>query len=95
MQEACEDLKDIDMSVVEKTFKTNIIQMIAMAKYALPHMKRGDNIVNSASIASYMGNPQLVDYASTKGAIVTFTRALAQQQAPNGIRINAVAPGIM
>lgn len=95
MQEACEDLKDIDMSVVEKTFKTNIIQMIAMAKYALPHMKRGDCIVNSASVASYMGNPQLVDYASTKGAIVTFTRALAQQQAPNGIRVNAVAPGIM
>ncbi|KAL1301523.1 hypothetical protein AAFC00_005766 [Neodothiora populina] len=95
MQEACEDIKDIDMSVVEKTFKTNIIQMIAMAKYSIPHMSYGDNIVNSASVASYMGNPQLVDYSSTKGAIVTFTRALAQQQASKGIRVNAVAPGII
>lgn len=95
MQESCNDHKDIDMSIVEKTFKTNIWQMMAMTKYALQHMKRGDSIVSSASVASYMGNPQLVDYASTKGAIVTFTRALAQQQAPNGIRVNAVAPGII
>ena len=83
------------MAVVEKTFKTNIIQMIGMSKYALPHLKRGDSIINSASVLSYMGNPNMIDYASTKGAIVTFTRSLAQQQAKNGIRINAVAPGIM
>lgn len=95
MQEACEDIVDIDMAAVEKTFKTNIIQMIAMAKYSLPHMHRGDSIISSASVASYMGNPQIVDYASTKGAIVTFTRSLAQQQAHKGIRVNAVAPGIM
>jgi NAD(P)-dependent dehydrogenase (short-subunit alcohol dehydrogenase family) len=95
MQEMCEDIKDIDLDVTEKTFQTNIISMFAMSKYALKHMKRGDTIVNSASIASYMSNPSLLDYASTKGAIVTFTRGLAQQQAKNGIRVNAVAPGIM
>lgn len=95
MQEVCEDLADIDLDVVEKTYRTNILSMFAMTKYALKHMKRGSSIVNSASVAAYMGNPQLVDYSSTKGAIVTFTRSLAQQQASKGIRVNAVAPGIM
>lgn len=69
--------------------------MFAMTKYALAHMKRGDCIVNSSSVAAYMGNPELVDYSSTKGAIATFTRSLAQQQASKGIRVNAVAPGIV
>lgn len=95
MQEMCEDLKDINLETVEKTFRTNILSMFAMVKFALPHMKRGSSIVNSCSVAGYMGNPQLVDYSSTKGAIATFTRALAQQQAAKGIRVNAVAPGIM
>ncbi|KAH9872585.1 hypothetical protein J1614_004978 [Plenodomus biglobosus] len=95
MQEACEDIKDIDLDVTEKTFQTNIVSMFAMTKYALKHMKRGDSIVNSSSVAAYMSNPSLLDYASTKGAISTFTRGLAQQQAKNGIRVNAVAPGIM
>lgn len=81
--------------MVEKTFRTNILSMFAMTKYALPHMKRGSAVINSCSVAGYMGNPKLVDYASTKGAIATFTRSLAAQQAPNGIRVNAVAPGIM
>jgi NAD(P)-dependent dehydrogenase (short-subunit alcohol dehydrogenase family) len=66
-----------------------------MSKYALKHMKRGDTIVNSASVLSYMSNPSNLDYSATKGAIVTFTRGLAQQQAKNGIRVNAVAPGIV
>ena len=95
MQEICQDLKDIDLATVEKTFRTNVLSMFAMTKFALPHMKRGSAIVNSCSVAGYMGNPQLVDYSATKGAIASFTRALAQQQAPNGIRVNAVAPGIM
>lgn len=93
MQEVCNEHADIDLNVVEKTFRTNVWQMMAMTKFALPHMKRGDSIVNSSSVAGYMGNPQLVDYSSTKGAIATFTRSLAQQQAPKGIRVNAVAPG--
>ena len=95
MQEICNDLKDINLQVVEKTFRTNVLSIFAMTKYALPYMKRGSAIINSCSVAGYMGNPQLVDYSSTKGAIATFTRALAQQQSPNGIRVNAVAPGIM
>jgi NAD(P)-dependent dehydrogenase (short-subunit alcohol dehydrogenase family) len=95
MQEICHDLVDINLDVVEKTYRTNILSIFAMCKYALPHMKRGSSIVNSSSVAGYMGNPQLVDYSSTKGAIATFTRSLAQQQAPKGIRVNAVAPGIM
>jgi NAD(P)-dependent dehydrogenase (short-subunit alcohol dehydrogenase family) len=95
MQEICPDLKDINLSTVEQTFRTNILSMFAMTKYALPHMKRGSSIINSTSVAAYMGNPQLVDYSSTKGAIATFTRALAQQQAPKGIRVNGVAPGII
>ncbi|KAL9112215.1 MAG: hypothetical protein Q9187_007807, partial [Circinaria calcarea] len=94
MQVICEDLKDIDLDVTEKTFRTNILSMFAMCKYALPHMKRGASIVNSCSVAGYMGSPTLVDYSSTKGAIATFTRSLAKQQAPKGIRVNAVAPGI-
>ena len=95
MQEACNDFRDINMEVVEKTFRTNVLQMMAVTKHALKHMKRGSCIINSCSVAAFMGNPQLVDYSSTKGAIVTFTRALAQQQAPNGIRVNSVAPGII
>ena len=95
MQEICEDVKDIDLDVVEKTFRTNILSMFAITKYALKHMKRGSSIINSCSIAGYVGNPMEVDYSSTKGAIATFTRSLAQQQAKKGIRVNSVAPGIM
>lgn len=95
MQEICQDLIDIDLATVEKTYRTNVLSMFAMCKFALPHMPRGSSIVNSSSVAAYMGNPQLVDYSSTKGAITTFTRSLAQQQAPKGIRVNAVAPGII
>jgi len=95
MQVSCEDHREIDIATVTKTFQTNIIQMMALSKYALQHMKRGDNIVNCASVLGYMGDPTKVDYSSTKGAIVTFTRALAKQQASRGIRVNAVAPGII
>lgn len=95
MQEVCNEHSEIDLNAVEKTFRTNVWQMMAVTKFALPHMKRGDSIVNSCSVAAYMGNPQLVDYSATKGAIATFTRSLAQQQAPKGIRVNAVAPGII
>jgi NAD(P)-dependent dehydrogenase (short-subunit alcohol dehydrogenase family) len=95
MQVSCADHREIDLATVTKTFQTNIIQMIGLSKYALQHMKRGDNIVNCASVLGYEGDPTKVDYSSTKGAIVTFTRALAKQQAPRGIRVNAVAPGIM
>lgn len=95
MQEICNEFRDINLEAVEKTYRTNVLSMFAMTKFALHHMKRGDCVINSASVAAYMGNPQLVDYSSTKGAIATFTRSLAQQQAKHGIRVNAVAPGII
>jgi len=95
MQEVCKDMREISLESVERTYRTNILSMFALTKYALPHMKRGDCIINSSSVAAYMGNPELVDYSSTKGAISTFTRSLAQQLAPQGIRVNAVAPGII
>lgn len=95
MQEVCADVKDMDVDMVERTFRTNVLSMFAITKYALQHMKRGSSIINSCSVSGYVGNPMEVDYSSTKGAIATFTRSLAQQQAKKGIRVNAVAPGIM
>lgn len=95
MQEICTDIADISLATVEQTFRTNVLSIFAMCKFAIPHMHRGSAIVNSCSVAGYMGNPELVDYSATKGAIATFTKALAQQQAPKGIRVNAVAPGII
>ena len=64
-----------------------------MSKYALPHMKQGDTIINNASVNAYVGRPDLLDYTSTKGAIVSFTRGLSNQFVGKGIRVNAVAPG--
>lgn len=95
MQEMCLDHKDIDLDSVQNTFQLNIIGMMAIAKYAIAQMPRGSVIINSGSVAGYMGNPTLVDYSATKGAISAYTRALAQQQAPKGIRVNCVAPGII
>ena len=62
--------------VVEKTCRTNVLSIFVMCGYALPHMKRGASIVNSSSVARYVGNPQLVDYSATKGAVARFTRLL-------------------
>ena len=59
----------------------------------MPHMKRGGSIINSSSVTAFKGSPQMLDYSSTKGAIITFTRSLAVQLAPKGIRVNAVCPG--
>lgn len=87
------DLANIDLENVKSTFQSNIIQMFAVTKFALPHMKRGASIINSTSITAYKGSAALIDYSTTKGAIVTFTRSLALQLVPKGIRVNAVAPG--
>lgn len=75
------------------TFNTNIHPFFYLSKYALPHMKRGATIINNASINAYIGRPDLLDYTSTKGAIVAFTRGLSNQYVGRGIRVNAVAPG--
>jgi NAD(P)-dependent dehydrogenase (short-subunit alcohol dehydrogenase family) len=67
--------------------------MFALTKFAMPHLKRGASIINSASVVAFKGSPSMMDYSATKGAIVTFTRSLAMQLAPKGIRVNAVCPG--
>ena len=67
--------------------------MFAITKFALNHMQSGSAIINTTSVTAYKGSQQLVDYSSTKGAIVTFTRSLSQQLASKNIRVNGVAPG--
>jgi len=88
-----EHFTDITPEQLERTFRTNIFAMFYMAQAALPHFGKGANIINTASVTAFKGNPSLVDYSSTKGAIVAFTRSLALQLADQGIRVNAVAPG--
>lgn len=84
---------DISTEQLEKTFKTNIFAMFHLTKAVLPHMKKGSSIINTASITAYQGHPELIDYSSTKGAIVSFTRALSNSISKDGIRVNGVAPG--
>ncbi|WP_435921783.1 SDR family oxidoreductase [Paenibacillus sp. DYY-L-2] len=86
-------IEDITTEQLEKTFRTNIFSMFHFVKAALPHMKKGSAIINTASVTAYKGNPMLIDYSSTKGAIVSFTRALSMNIVGKGIRVNAVAPG--
>jgi NAD(P)-dependent dehydrogenase (short-subunit alcohol dehydrogenase family) len=78
---------------LKNTFQTNIFSQFYIVKAALPHLSPGAAIVNTASVTAYHGNPTLLDYSSTKGAIVSFTRSLALSLADKGIRVNAVAPG--
>ena len=78
---------------LERTFRTNIFSFFYMTQAALPHLKEGSTIINSASVTAYKGSWHLLDYSSTKGAIVSFTRSLSQALAEKGIRVNAVAPG--
>lgn len=86
-------IEDITRDQLERTFRTNIFSMFYLTKAAMPHLKPGSAIVNSASVTAYRGNKQLLDYSSTKGAVVAFTRSLSQSLAEKKIRVNAVAPG--
>jgi NAD(P)-dependent dehydrogenase (short-subunit alcohol dehydrogenase family) len=88
-----EDVEEIGEEQMTRTFRTNFYGYVFMTQAALPHLKEGSSIVNTASVTAYRGHPTLVDYASTKGAVVAFTRSLANQLADKGIRVNAVAPG--
>jgi NAD(P)-dependent dehydrogenase (short-subunit alcohol dehydrogenase family) len=88
-----EDIGDITPEQLEHTFRTNIFSMFYLTQAAVPHLAKGSAIVNTASVTAYRGSSHLLDYSSTKGAIVAFTRSLAQSLVGQGIRVNAVAPG--
>jgi NAD(P)-dependent dehydrogenase (short-subunit alcohol dehydrogenase family) len=88
-----EELKSITKEHLQETFETNILPFFYTTQEALKTFSKGDTIINTASITAYNGSGHLVDYASTKGAIVTFTRSMAEQLVDKGIRVNGVAPG--
>jgi NAD(P)-dependent dehydrogenase (short-subunit alcohol dehydrogenase family) len=92
-QRTHEKLADFTREEIERTFRTNIESMFFLAKAAAEQMKPGSSIINTTSIQADDPSPQLLAYAATKGAIMNFTSGLAQMLAPEGIRVNAVAPG--
>ncbi|EDK72521.1 short-chain dehydrogenase/reductase SDR [candidate division TM7 genomosp. GTL1] len=88
-----DDISKISDEQLERTFRTNIFSMFYLVKASLPHLSKGGAIVNTSSVTAYKGHPLLIDYSTTKGAIIGFTRSLSLSLAPKGIRVNAVAPG--
>lgn len=92
-QHLVEKLEELSDEQIERTFRTNIFSQFFLTRAVLPHMPEGGAIVNTTSVTAYQGNPALLDYSATKGAIVAFTRALSNQLMQRGIRVNGVAPG--
>ena len=87
------DFAQLTTEQLEDTFRTNVFPMFWLIRAAMPHLKAGSAIINTTSVQAYDPSPDLLDYAATKAAMVTFTKGLAKQLAPRGIRVNAVAPG--
>ena len=88
-----ESIREITSKQLRKTFETNIFSMFYITKAALQYMPEGSAIINTSSVTAYRGSPAIIDYASTKGAIVSFTRSLSTNLLRKKIRVNAVAPG--
>lgn len=92
-QHAQSALEDISEEQLNRTFQTNIFSQFFLVQECLPQMEAGDSIINLTSVTAFKGSDELIDYASTKGAILAFTRALSGKLAAEGIRVNAIAPG--
>lgn len=88
-----EGLEKISSEQLIRTFYNNVFSYFWVTKYALPHLKEGSSIINTSSVTAYRGSAKLIDYSATKGAIISFTRSLAQSLVEKKIRVNAVAPG--
>lgn len=86
-------IDDLDTEVLDHTFKTNVYSLFWLTKAAMQHFQPGAAIITTSSIQGFIPSPQLVEYAASKGAIANFTRAMAQQLAERGVRVNGVAPG--
>ncbi len=87
------DLRKLSTEQLLTTFHSNVFSVIWLCKYALDHLKKGSSIINTTSVTAYRGSSHLMDYAATKGAILSFTRSLSSNLVSKGIRVNAVAPG--
>ena len=88
-----QSLEEITSEQLELTFRTNVFSYFYLTKAALPHLASGSSIINTASSSAYQGNPELLDYSASKGAVISFTRSLSASLISRGIRVNAVAPG--
>lgn len=86
-------LLDISQKQLEKTFKTNVFSMFYLTQAVIPHLKENSSIINTSSVTAYRGNPILLDYSSSKGAVTSFTRSLSINLSDKKIRVNQVAPG--
>lgn len=92
-QHSQNSIENISAAQLERTFRTNLFSCFYLVKAALPHLKAGSAIINTASLTAYQGNEQLLDYSATKGAMVALTRSLSRSLVKQGIRVNGVAPG--
>ena len=93
MQQAVDDLRELDTAQLRRTFDSNVMSVFFVTRAALDHLGEGSAIVNTTSVNAFKGNASLVDYSSTRGATLAFTRSMALQLIERGIRVNAVAPG--